>query len=1256
MATESLRGRSDEATLTSQPDPAIKLDTDSKDADAEQPHVNGDSAGSNATDDLENKHITDIVDDLVRSTDVSISGGSDNEAAKGDSSKAKDGDDKGHARALSSVKKPAAFKSISVNQKFLHVKSSAPTAPAKPSDKAAAAAGSTSASSGTLTSSRPRLVVKSTSGLVSKSSSSANGGKAGGAPDPSAVWNKNRPVPPPEPKNYTDEELKKYGIHMASRLQSDESKGGQNWADIDDDDEDWATDVITWKDGTKIEIPHADEHHSHAPAPEPAPVSAPVAAPAPAPAPQPATAPTSAPRLALKPNGLPEKPKLVTTGSSQSVIRPGVLASGKGLVLKGAPEKPTLVAKPPAPPAPVKSPWASIPKVETASPVGTEAPSNHLGPRQLSREHAVAKSTTPPPPKEIAADDFSRTTRREGSTATNRELYNSQSGRYEPVQDRRNSLRPELQHSRQPAVLQRGAGHEQQGPLDPNAPYGRRRGSSNVSGGSGSYMNRLRTHDQPLPPPEVIHARPGSMTGASDSPASPRAYSPSGQHGPPRGPAWAPRASPAMSHASPFQHHAQPAEIRNMPPAVQVPPAPSEDEVELQKKIMRAAREEAMKRRLEEEAKEEAARKERIRLKLEALGPAPESKSQKKAAAKEQALTPTHIQARELPVAPKAATDESKAVDNAPSAPTASGAGKPDAAPNGVAVQVPPSPVSVDAPSQAQSTGARPSHWPNAPKQPERYPAAATWGVQPTPVKNVWGAPNNNNRGLGNGTFDLTTQPPSIPTKAGPGPIGPPNVLRASEPVPDAVITTRLPPIGPPKQAQAPGRMRNNERDAMASAWTAAVKTSDDDFAQMLNKQYQARELQLQAEGRTIVDAQPVIKDTWRPTQIDDKGYRNDNAPKQSIHHGGDSSWVTASGDAKPQAPMPGMIPNQATVSVPEVVPASILPPGAAPQPTRGSRFFPPQRERQDVTVEPVLRPDSPSPPPPDMAGHPAFDGDVAHPHVSLPRPPVVVRLPPSIPTEPRGASHNKPPGASAPHPPSFGGAARPASKDEGHSVQPESWQHKFNALFGREKHASPRSPVEHFGPRGNHGFNAHLWANSGKDGSVTSKVRDEECFEEQEMGSLPPVHLPHGNTAPEAAYFPTPIVKPLPRRFHAVPSSVEPLHMGIPDFSGTGQHIWRVSFPGFSKNIYVAPPLEQSRSNSRRGGVRTGPRPPPSGPQRDQPRGGKSRDTSYTHPSEHRPGQTSNPSQNRGGRGSYRGGGRDTGRDTWNRSNAIQT
>ena len=83
-----------------------------------------------------------------------------------------------------------------------------------------------------------------------------------------------------------------------------------------------------------------------------------------------------------------------------------------------------------------------------------------------------------------------------------------------------------------------------------------------------------------------------------------------------------------QSWQSPASAHAQLALAHGHQP-VQTPPAVIEDEVELQKKIMRESRELARKRRLEQEAKEEAERKERIRLKLEAMGPPPEPKKKK---------------------------------------------------------------------------------------------------------------------------------------------------------------------------------------------------------------------------------------------------------------------------------------------------------------------------------------------------------------------------------------------------------------------------------------------------------------------------------------------------------------------------------------------------------------------------------------------------------------------------------------------------
>lgn len=142
-------------------------------------------------DDIENKRITSV-DDQIHSADVSTSGGSDTEASRADA-KSKDGD-KGHGRTGSSVKKPATFKSVSVNRTFLAAKAaSASSASATAADKPPTGSSTPPTGSATL-SSRPRLVAKTGSSARDSSPrlSAANGGKPGSAPDASAVWNKNR--------------------------------------------------------------------------------------------------------------------------------------------------------------------------------------------------------------------------------------------------------------------------------------------------------------------------------------------------------------------------------------------------------------------------------------------------------------------------------------------------------------------------------------------------------------------------------------------------------------------------------------------------------------------------------------------------------------------------------------------------------------------------------------------------------------------------------------------------------------------------------------------------------------------------------------------------------------------------------------------------------------------------------------------------------------------------------------------------------
>ncbi|KAK4040584.1 hypothetical protein C8A01DRAFT_35347 [Parachaetomium inaequale] len=1238
MATESPKQRSDEATLTSSAEPTIKIDTDSQNVDLNRPHVNGDAPAS-ATDEFENKHISDIVDDLVNSTEVSISGGSDTEAARSDASKSKD-DAKGHGRVSSSVKKPASFKAINVNKTFLTAKAPAPGAQPKNPEKAPPAPSAPSPTTGIATATRPRLVAKSGSGVVTKGPG-ANGAKS--APDASAVWNKNRPVPPPEPKKYTDEELKKYGIHMATRLHPDASKGQSNWADIDDDDEDWDPDTITWQDGTKIAIAPAEDQ----PPPAPEPIARPV----------------------VKENGPVERTKAPAPSTSPS-IKTGVLASGKGLVLKGAPEKPTLVAKPPAPPTPAKSPWAPLPKIDKVSPIAADAPAQ-AGPRFPPKDAHMHQAHGQLPPKEIAADDFSRAPWRDGAPGANRELFNSQSGRYEPVLDRRGPMRQEQQYGRQPPLMQRPPHHEQQGPMEyPGAfqagrnneqqgPYGRRRGSSNVSGGSGSWQ-RLKGPEHPLPPPELINARRASMTVGSDGPASPN-FSPSGlQGGPQHGQPWLPRASPGTIHATPYPGGTAP-DGRVMPPPVQPSPsvAPAvpvtEDDYELQKRLMRERRELAMRRRQEEEAREEAARKERIRLKLEALGPAPESNKAKKAAVKEQVATPTQIQPRESISSETTAPAESPVAENeVPRVVMPQPAKQP--IPNGPSAQASSQPGVEARPQAHGSSNTQP--WVPTARQADRPPAV--WGPQPS-TKNVWAAPNNN-RSLGNGTFAADIGAPPIPS--GPGPIAPPSSARAAAP-PQANMAPAAgwqPPIGPPRQPQA--SRGTGEREMKENPWAAAVRLNDDKFSEMLNAQYEERDRRLQAEGRSITDVQPTIKDTWRPTKLDDSGARIEAATKQTLQIGQEAPWA-GSAEAKPVASQQAPSVSSGAASeysqlpqstVPrDIASASMIGAKTAAAQGRGSRFFPSARqETRDIRLEmnaEALRHTSPSPPPPDMAGHPAFDGDATHPHVSLPRPYPVVRLPPSMATESQASAPetSRAPTGPSRQGPSFAWASQPAYKEadnapRGPAGKPDnSWQAKIDSLLGgRKVHPSRAAGADARGPHQPHepSLPGSLAPYAETDGSATTKVMDEECFEEQEMGSVPPIRLP--KTIPEMAWQPSPAPKALNKKLWPVVLSADSLSFPV-DVSGAG-NVWRVCIPGTESKV-ITVPFGRTRSNPRRGGPRGGRHNSSA-----QHRQGKGREPSSSYSAEQRDGASgSSASHGRSHRGGYRG------RENWSRNAATQ-
>ncbi|KAJ4327691.1 hypothetical protein N0V84_001943 [Fusarium piperis] len=152
---------------------------------------------------------------------------------------------------------------------------------------------------------------------------------------------------------------------------------------------------------------------------------------------------------------------------------------------------------------------------------------------------------------------------------------------------------------------------------------------------------------------------------------------------------------------------------------------------------------------------------------------------------------------------------------------------------------------------------------------------------------------------------------------------------------------------------------------------------------------------------------------------------------------------------------------------------------------------------------------------------------------------------------------------------------------------------------------------------------------------SPFTKPMAEECFEEQEMGSLPQIRLPH--KAPEAAWQPALAQnKPLPKKFTVHSAVMEPYYFPA-DVVGGGNAM-KIQFPGMTEPKIVTIPFSATRGGRGSHG-RSGPRHRGSGHER---RGGK-RDVSSSrgeHPT----------SSGRGGRGGYRS----RGSDNWSRGSGT--
>ena len=397
------------------------------------------------------------------------------------------------------------------------------------------------------------------------------------------------------PKQFTDEELKQqYGIHLATRLQSDENGKESKWADLDDDEDDWVPETVVWMDGTKSTVntqeppPPAKEQQ---PAPPPA-----------------KTAEGVKPALAMK--------KPTELGPQKTILKPGAntaAAQAKQISTEGLADKTSLKAKSPAP-TPAKSPWAALPPVDKVSPINPPVQQPQTpAPPVMATQDARAYDSLPPvqPAREIAVDTFDRSWR-EG-VGTRRELFNSASGRYEPAPEKRRGSKPELM-SRKPAVLQRPS---QNGPVEPSPLLNSR--AQHVLDGPWDSRRRSSINQRP-----TAAKRPASISKPEEAPAlrrtsSSRPQSPSTADGEAARPVFAQQS--AWSQQMPAR------------PTDQAKESVMEDPIKVQERVMREKRELAKKRREEDDKRLEEEKQERLRLRLASLEGAGKSRKEREAEA-----------------------------------------------------------------------------------------------------------------------------------------------------------------------------------------------------------------------------------------------------------------------------------------------------------------------------------------------------------------------------------------------------------------------------------------------------------------------------------------------------------------------------------------------------------------------------------------------------------------------------------------------
>lgn len=635
--------------------------------------------------------------------------------------------------------------------------------------------------------------------------------------------------------------------------------------------------------------------------------------------------------------------------------------------------------------------------------------------------------------------------------------------------------------------------------------------------------------------------------------------------------------------------------------------ADKENPVAMQERIMKEKRMEARQRRLEQEEREEAAKRERIRQKLEALGPAPEkpkrsetmesSKPEEGAsAAAATSQSPPKPPVPERTGEPKqygmmkvhhpdsvkrlvATNEREKTGDKGipmshtrrmPSSPRED---KPDAAITDEAQQMGDSQMPTPGKPSEPRVDDQSSQWKSSLNVHSPY---SPWssntklgGTSPS-LTNLW-KPLSNDRTLGNGIFEQSLggfptrdlplrshfglEPPSVAPSSQPFPATSksPEEDPAKSPLPSPEVKhaayDSLNPIGHPGPIGPPSSQPSQWQQDVRPTGTAAWNNFHVVAAKREAEENERIRQEMSAMRDTPSTLQVSFNETWRQVRTGDQ-----TGQRQVI-------GINRPTDGTPPShPLPGF--DHSVGGLP-FADNPVRPLGSVP--ARSSRFFPPaseQPKRPEFEEEEAGR--SPSPPPPEeISSHPAFTGDSRRPLVHLPGPKPVVKLPPKA-------------IAPSPSPPTFASMAATTP----HMAAPStamSWQEKIYGLFGKKTIPEKKSvlavssaskepldvarrvaAVSVSLPQVEGGFQPG-------DGDMSAQQVEEAeaIFEDREAGSLPEVRVP--NMAPPAAWLAAPR-PPQSRRAKTLKPmqvhSVEPYSFGF-DKDSSGHVYVSLRFPG---------------------------------------------------------------------------------------------